>query len=666
MYEGQVPPSTATVLSLGKYTQKNGEHVVEVPTMAKLYTMCNPVDILSLAFERAVLGNNLPEFTWEIVEDVSVIPNGKRYVDIETSGDINAHIPNWDYIISMSITVNGHTYVLPEEFIQNNRNNIQEMLRKSQSIIMHNGKFDSGYLNVPQDEDTMLKHYALFPNSIHGLKELGKMYLGMEDWDTPAKKYLGKLKAPVKKELAEILKVAPKGSLHTGDGAYIQTGVEYTASNGYERIPRTMLYEYNAMDTYVTWLLDELLDNRWFMQEGYDYARTTYEMLLQYNEMFADIESHGVRFDVPYMEQLSVDLTRQKEMLEEKLNKLAGKEVNPRSPQQVKAMLHENGIRVDSTSVGVLEQFEGDPIVDTVLEIRGVTKNLGTYIDGFLKQMIGDRAYPSFKIATSTTGRLGGGGASLLTIPRDKMLKRMVLPDEGHVMLGVDLSQAELRVMACESGDEGLIEKFAPDAGDFFDSLLEQAHGKPVDRNDPEYVSLRTSMKSVVYGASFSRGLKAISQELGIPHDEAKTLHEAFIVPGSDFDLWRDEVLRKAVNAEPIMTRYGRLYENQAVMFYTSGNIGRTGQSFISQATANDITLQTAYRIWESDILKRRYNARIVSTLHDAVYVSVPEEHAEEVGKLVQDTFTLVARELYGDTVPFESEMGYGETFADA
>lgn len=651
----KVPPPQSTVLSLGKYEPQNGENVVELPTIGKLYAQCNALSMIALAFERAVLGDNLPKFTYEMCTHVESIPRGKWYVDIETKGDVSAQKPSWDKIISMSITVaeTGHTYVLPEEYIQIARIDIQNTLRGiPDSIVMHNGQFDAKYIGVPFDDDTMLKHYAVFPVASHGLKELGKYYLGMNDWDAPAKKYLGKLKAAQKKELVA------EGIIYLEDGAYMTSGVEYTASNGYERIPRSILYEYNAIDTYVTWLLDEIMIDRWFMQEGYDYARTTYEMLLEYSHMFLDIEQQGIRFDVPYLEKLEVELEEKQVRLEAELNEIAGFELNPRSPKQVKEALIARGHRVKSTNEDTLLAID-DPMAEKILEIRHVSKQLGTYVKGYKNQLIGDRGYPGFKLHASTTGRIGGSGPSLLTLPRDKTMKKMVLPDEGQAIVGADLSQAELRVMACESGDQMLIDAFAPDAGDFFDNLLSQAY-EDFDRDAEDYGDQRTAMKSVVYGASFARGVPAIATALGIPESEAQRLMDTFIVPGSDFHKWRTKMANKAVRAEPIDTKFGRRYHNETVRFYNSENIKRTGLSFTSQATANDICLQAAYRIWDSGILKRKYNARIMSTLHDAIYVSCPPEHAEDVGQLIVDTLKMVGSELYGDTVPFESDWDYG------
>ena len=654
----KVPPPQSTVLSLGKYASQNGENVVELPTIGKLYAQCNALSMIALAFERAVLGDNLPKFTYEMCTHVESIPRGQRYVDIETKGDVSAQKPSWDKIISLSITVaeTGHTYVLPEEYIQIARIDIQNTLRGiPDSIVMHNGQFDAKYIGVPFDDDTMLKHYAVFPVASHGLKELGKYYLGMDDWDASAKKYLGKLTNKEKNMVAG----SPDDVFYTEHGAYYESGVEYTAQNGYERIPRPTLYKYNALDTYVTWLLDELIDELWFLQDGYDYARTTYEMLLEYSHMFLDIEQSGIRFDVPYMEELELELESKQVRLEEELNEIVGYPVNPRSPKQVKEALKERGFRVKSTNESTLETLD-DPMAEKILEIRHVSKQLGTYVRGYKNQLIGDYGYPSFKLHASTTGRIGGGGPSLLTLPRDKTMQRMVLPSkEGHVLLATDLSQAELRFLAAETQDEHLLDAFNS-GEDFFDTLLGNTY-EGFDKNEVEdYSTLRATIKGVVYGKSFARGDKAISEALNISMEEAKRFSDAFIVPKGNFEQWRKDIGRKATHAEPLVNRYGRQYHNEVVMFYMSQNIMRTGLSFLSQSTCNDLVLQVAFKLWDSNILKRKYDAQIISTIHDNIVISCPEEHKEEIAKIVQDLYRREGISLMGDSVIFESESEWG------
>src|SRR5699024_3076596 len=115
-----------------------------------------------------------------------------------------------------------------------------------------------------------------------------------------------------------------------------------------------------------------------------------------------------------------------------------------------------------------------------LMELRGNNKILGTYIKGYLDKLIDGIGYQTFKLHASITGRLGGGGPSMLTIPRNKKVKRMVLPDEGDVLVSSDLSQAELRVMAIESADPWMIDAFQPGRGDFFDLLIANTY-KDID-----------------------------------------------------------------------------------------------------------------------------------------------------------------------------------------
>lgn len=662
MLEGSSIPSHShhvKLLNIGKKLLGGLGKIVNTYSFAKLFTLCNPLSILSLAFDRLFDVSEIPKLDFRMAGSITEVPKASVwYVDIETKGDINAQVPSWDKIISLGICANGVSYVIPEEVVQLEKELIQDALYENQ-IVLHNAKFDIGYLEVnPHYGDTMLKHYALFPNAPQGLKELADIYLGEEDWDSDIKQYLGKLTAKENKALEGSERVELEGD------AYYEQGVAYTASNGYERIPRYKLYLYNAYDVHFTWLLDNLMDERWYSNEEFAYAQTVYDMLLNYSYMFGDIESKGVRFDVEYMNKLETEMTDKKLKAEQELNELAGREINPRSPKQVKDLLNERGHGVSSTGEAILLKLDKDPVVDKILEIRKYSKMLGTYITGYKDQLIGDRGYPSFKLATSTTGRLGGSGTSLLTMPRDKEIKRMVLPDEGQVLVAADLSQAELRVLACESGDQGLINAFRDDAGDFFDELLKAAYEDFKADGSVEHREIRTKMKAVVYGASFARGTKAIADSLEISMAEARSLVETFIVPGSDFEKWRKYTANEVIMSRPLYTKYGRRFHNEVVLSYTSENIKRSGLSFISQATANDICLQAAYNLWEFGELEK-YNARIVTTIHDAIYVSCPPQHAGEIGKMLVDALEKEGHDLYDGTVKFAADAEWGYNMAD-
>ena len=664
--EDYIPPRGAPVLSLGTYKRRGLERVVQTYSIKQIMVKGDAISRLVGAFKLLTSVPELPEMKYEVVDslirlqEVEELIVGKCLaVDIETKGSVDEQIPDWDYIISLAVYDGDTAYVFDEHLVQHpiaRDMHLHRILSESYTIA-HNGKFDFKYLSYPTenlypDDDTQLMHYALHPAaSDHGLKPLALEYFGAEDWDSANKQYLGKEKAVTKKQYRE-------------DGAYVEPGVNYTSKNGYERIPRTMLYEYNAYDVYWTYWLWRVFKAGLEAMEVHPY-----EHLMKLSHMFQRIETFGVRFDIPYMQDMQAQLNEKGTTLEAQLHETVGFPLNPRSPKQLKEYFTSAGYKVKSTDAEALAKLssEGSEVADLITQLRDVNKKNGTYITGFLDKLVGERGYPTFKLHASITGRIGGGGTSLLTIPREKAIKKMVLPDEGHVMVGADLSQAELRVMALESQDPWLIKAFQPDAGDFFDILLSEAYPEEDwtalhEEGGNWYNNKRASMKGVVYGVSFARGTKAISMALGIPMDEAQKLVDGFVRPGSEFDQWREEIKATVLRGEPLYNRFGRRFQAELITHRNKDNVLRSALSFTSQSTANDLLLQAASRV-EPELVK--WDARMISTLHDAIYASTPEREAEIVGEYIVKEMRQAGIDTYGTQVLFEADWGIGNSLAE-
>lgn len=658
--EDQIPPRGATVLSLGAYKRRGMERVVTTYSVAQLLSKGDSLTRMAQALSLCVSVPEMPEFRWEVIltpehlMDLYRNVKGKLVaVDIETRGQVDAQVPGWEHIISIGIYDGETAYIIPENFIQFNQYNefIRELLNKSQTIL-HNGKFDGKYLGIYPVHDTMLLHYALEPAaSSHGLKELAKQYFGAEDWDAGNAQFL---KGETYKEYTKL-----------EDGAYAYA-MKYPSKSGYERIPRGLLYKYNSWDVYWTyWLYKAMMPEL----EQDENAQKVYKHLMSLSELYQDIEAGGVRFDVEYMEQFKLELEEEGKRLEAEFCAYFGKPVNPRSPKQVKEAFAELGYALESTNAATMQELadSGEVGAQLLMKLRENNKILGTYIKGYLDKLIDGKGYQTFKLHASITGRLGGGGPSMLTIPRNKKVKRMVLPDEGHVMVGADASQMELRIMALESQDPWLIAAFQPEAGDFFDNIIKQAYPDidPVAFKAQDigaYTDLRAKIKGTIYGKSFNRGEKAIAQSLGISLEEAQMLSDAFIRPGSEFAHWRDMIERKAILGQPIVNKMGRRFQSELITKKNRQSVINSAMSHISQSTGNDLLLNAL-----KNVVPRceEFGARVMGTIHDAIYLSCPPETAEEAGKMISEEIIKSGQELYGTQLEFVSDWGVGNNLSE-
>lgn len=673
-------PHNATVLALGKYERQGEERIVAAPSVAQIVTKADIVTRLTTVFKLLTDPPYLPPMRWTLIEDAKEAEDFLRSItdrevvlDIETSGDVSVDRVDPSRVISLAFTGGGHVYVLPEELCTDHFviDAVNHMLEHNQ-IITVNGKFDLSYFPEAKANhffDVQLAHYALFPAAgEHGLKPTAKRYFGAEDWEKPAEAYT---RGATYKE-----------AWHDEETGAWADARKYSTPSGYERIPRAMLYEYNAYDVYYTWHLKVLMQS--YLKDDPESQRV-FELLMKLSHMFAGVEKRGIHLDIPYLEKLSVEIGAEKVEALADLNDIAGHPINPNSPKQVKEWFQKHGHpKIKGTAEKIVEKIvEDEPDSEAglfgaqLLVCRGITKTLGTYVDGYRKQAFGEIVYPGYKLHASTTGRLGGQGASMLTIPRDKRLKKMVKASgPGRVVIGADLSQAELRVMAMESLDEWLIDAFQPDSPDFFDLLLGQAnrrvdwvelHAKVNDKitsaaETDFYNNSRAKMKGVVYGVSFGRGVPAIAGALKISMHESQNLVDAFVRPGSMFAEWREDITQRAINGEAIVTKYGRHFQSELVTKQNQQSVINSALSFTSQSTGNDICLSAALAI---DPQLAQYDAWLMGTIHDAIYVDGPEEHKEAIGALLTRELQAAGRAVYGDTVLFEADWGYGKNLAE-
>lgn len=669
------PAKNVPVLALGRLTRDVRSRVINAPSPGSLTTkadsMTRMVDALRLLVNEA----NLPEMRYVVEQRMDFVlgilnnTKGKKIsFDIETSGDVKWDIPAYDNVISVAIWGGtGSVMVIPEHVLRDPlvERGLNRLLKRNK-IITANGKFDLSYFEPGAVNwfDIMLAHYALFPaGSTHGLKDLADQYFGSGDWDAGNKAYT----------VAKTYKEAGTGE----DGVW-HDARKYSGGSGYERIPRSILYEYNAYDVFYTWYLYQLFED-YLAQD--DESHMAYTWLLELSELFSGVERRGIKLNVEYLQQLEEEMTRELFEAEADLHVVAGQVINPRSPKQVLEWLHSRKKRVKGTGKAVLERLMKNPrtsdevkdFIKAITKCRFISKQLNTYVTGYLKHCHGDMVYPGYKLHASSAGRLGGSGASMLTIPRDKRLKQMVLASEpGHVVVTADMSQAELRVMAMESGDPWLIAAFQPGAGDIFDILLSAAlpqfdwkalHERADNGDDPKqfYGTWRARMKGVVYGVSFGRGVPAIAAALEVDQHTAQMLVDGFVRPGSKFAEWREMIEDRALTGQSIVTKFGRHFQSEIITEANAHEVTNSALSFTSQSTANDICLKAA--VWLDPQLAQ-YGAWLMGTIHDAIYVTCPEEHKVVVGQLIAEALRKAGQDTYGDVVPFAADAGYGPNLA--
>lgn len=247
----------------------------------------------------------------------------------------------------------------------------------------------------------------------------------------------------------------------------------------------------------------------------------------------------------------------------------------------------------------------------------------------------------------------------------------------GEVILNVDLSQAELRVMAIMSDDPWMIAALQVDSGDFFTNHLMpvafpghvQSHGgieawKEADPKD--FKERRVQCKSVMYGLAFGRQARAIGIEIGQPTHVAQGIIDALFRAAPKFLAWRRRVEFAAIDPSDrdfLVSPFGRRYQREVITSRKQEDaVKREALSFLPQSTASDICLTTAIRIDETLEANGFY---IFNVVHDAIMLRGDSERVDEIGQFIGRELALTGETVLGNGVPFLSDYSWGTSWAD-
>lgn len=98
------------------------------------------------------------------------------------------------------------------------------------------------------------------------------------------------------------------------------------------------------------------------------------------------------------------------------------------------------------------------------------------------------------------------------------------MAEEGWVLVALDYSQIELRVLAHLSGDENLIRVFQ-EGEDIHTQTASWMFGVPPEAVDP---LMRRAAKTINFGVLYGMSAHRLSGELGIPYEEAAAFIERY------------------------------------------------------------------------------------------------------------------------------------------
>lgn len=488
--------------------------------------------------------------------------------------------------------------------------------------------------------DTMLAHYLLNPELRHGMDYLAETYLKYKT--VPIEDLIG-----------------PKGKKQ----ASMRT------------VPIEQIKEYAAEDADVTLRLKHYFAPL-LKQEGLESLFFEMEMPLIY--VLAEMEATGVKLDTNALKQSSEVLSQQLSALEESIYDLAGQSFNINSTKQVGEILFDK-LKLDekakktktggySTSEEVLEKIRGKhPIVDKLLEYRGIKKLLSTYIDALpaLIHPETGKIHTSFNQAVTATGRLSSTNPNLQNIPvRDELgreiRKAFIADDDDCIFFSADYSQIELRLMAHLSNDPHMVEAFCSGA-DIHAATAAKIYGIPVEEVTSD---MRRKAKTANFGIIYGISVFGLAERLSIPRAESKELIDGYFQTYPRIKEYMEESIRVAKEKGYVETLFKRkrfLSDINSHNAIVRGYAERNAINAPIQGSAADIIKLAMIRIhqrFEAEHLK----SRMILQVHDELNFNVRKEEFDRVKEIVLDCMEHVLQLR----VPLIADCGEGKNWLEA
>tara|TARA_X000001036_G_scaffold133676_1_gene126462 strand:- start:672 stop:3494 length:2823 start_codon:yes stop_codon:yes gene_type:complete len=543
----------------------------------------------------------------------------------------------------------GYYLVLPE-----NRNETLAFLKPFKAFfehtkiekIGHNLKFDLKVLenyNIKVKApffDTMIAHYLINPDMRHNMNILAETYLDYSPQSI--KELIGK-------------KGVNQGSMRD--------------------VPIENQTEYAVEDADVTFQLKHFFEKEMDSAQTLDLFK---KVELPLVKVLTAMECEGINIDVSFLEELSKNLTKDVQKLEDSIFDTVGETFNLASPKQLGSILFDKLKLVDkpkktktgqySTAEDVLSYLAKDhPIVSDILDWRSLKKLQNTYVDALPKDINPktNRVHTIYNQAVAATGRLSSNNPNLQNIPvrtsRGKQVRKAFIPrDESYVLMAADYSQIELRIIAALSKDEGMITAFQNNE-DIHQATAAKVFDIPLDEVTQ---AQRSNAKTVNFGIIYGVSAFGLSQQTDLNRNEAKELIDTYYSTYPKLRNYIQDQVDFARDNGYVTTVLGRrrylkdIYSQNAVV---RGAAERNAVNAPIQGSAADI-IKLAMIAIQNKLDKGSWQSKMLLQVHDELVFDVPKEEIETLQTMIKNEM----ENAFSLDVPLMVDIGIGSNWLEA
>ncbi len=494
-------------------------------------------------------------------------------------------------------------------------------------------------IDVAPIDDTMLLSYALH-GGMHG-----------HGMDTLSERYLDHQPIPIKSLL--------------GSGKSAIT---------FDRVPIDDVTPYAAEDADITLRLWQQFKPQLHQKQ----VTTVYETLERpLVPVLAQMEQNGIKVDRDTLSRMSNAFSQKMAALEAEIHELAGESFNVGSPKQLGEILFDKlslpggkkgKTGAYATGADILEDLATEhELPARVLDWRQLSKLKSTYTDALQEHIHPEtgRVHTSYLQTGANTGRLASSDPNLQNIPvrseEGRRIREAFVAEEGNVLLSLDYSQIELRILAHVAGIDALKQAFA-DGHDIHAMTASEVFDVPLAEMTPE---IRRKAKAINFGVIYGISGFGLARNLRIPRGEAQGFIDRYFERFPGIRQYMDDTVNFAKEHGYVQTLFGRKIHTPEIAAKgpRASFAKRAAINAPIQGTAADVIRRAMVRMPDAIA---HLPARMLLQVHDELLFEVPQDHVDETISVAREIMEGAADPAVHMDVKLVVDAGRGQNWAEA
>ena len=394
--------------------------------------------------------------------------------------------------------------------------------------------------------------------------------------------------------------------------------------------------------------------------------------------VLADMERNGIKVDRDTLSRMSNSFAQKMAGLEAEIFQLAGRNFNVGSPKQLGEVLFDElkipgGKRgktgAYATGAEILEDLtvEGYELPSKVLDWRQLSKLKSTYTDALQDHINIEtgRVHTSYSMAGTSTGRLSSTDPNLQNIPirseDGRKIREAFICEEGSILLSLDYSQIELRILAQIAELDALKEAFFQ-GQDIHALTASQMFDVPLEGMDP---MIRRQAKAINFGIIYGISGYGLARNLRIPRKEAQSFIDKYFERFPGIKDYMESTVNFAKENGYVETLFGRRIHTPEINTRgpQAGFSKRAAINAPIQGTAADVIRRAMIRMPEAIA---GLPAKMLLQVHDELLFEVSRDAVDETILVVKEIMENAAMPAIEMDVPLIVDAGQGRNWAEA